>query len=102
MHPVAVLLCSIGLEFKVCQGTIAEFGPNVYNSLLDHYFSAEAMCTLFWMCPNHFVELNADDYARELLKDKPNKVNPKIDSNAKIWKILHVTDIHTDPSYAQV
>jgi len=102
MNPVAVILFSVGLQYKVCQGIIGEFGPNVYDSLLDHYFSPEAVCTILWVCPHHFVLLDADDYAYDLLKDKKNQTLPKIDKEAKVWKALHVTDIHTDPYYKQV
>lgn len=45
--------------------------------------------------------MNPDDYARELLKDKPIKVLPEI-TNRKILKVLHMSDVHTDLKYFEV
>lgn len=35
-----------------------------------------------------------------MLKDKPKKDIPKISDNPKTWKVLHLTDMHTDLDYA--
>ncbi len=103
INPIAVILCSLGLEFKVCRGTIGGFGYQIYYSLLAHYFSGETICSKLFICPNHFIEMEADDYAKNLLKDKPsNKTLPDIDKKSKRWKVLHVTDIHVDSLYKEV
>jgi hypothetical protein len=106
-------LCSLNLKHYICEKIIKLYAPTVVDSLVDHYFNPEYICTNRLICKfNHFIKLNPDDYARELLKDKPkqlndndksnkqNKLTP--DSSSHIWKVLHVTDIHTDLEYSEV
>ena len=100
---VISIVCSIFLDWKVCHGSIDLFGPIVASSLFDHYLSKEYLCTLIYACENaHFITLNADDYAREVLKDKPIYSSlPNIDNSSPTWRVLHLTDIHTDLEYQE-
>jgi len=96
------LICSIFTDYKVCSGALDNFGNIIYDGIVNHYFDTEYICTLFYACTNHFIRLNADDYAREVLKDKPvNLTMPSVNVNATTWKVLHVSDIHTDEEYTQ-
>jgi hypothetical protein len=102
------LLCSIGLDYKICKAAIDLYSPTVIDALIEHYLNAEYICTKTYMCRNaHFIELEGEDYARKLLKDKPDNIfdyETKFikNSNGKILKFLHVTDIHTDVLYKEV
>jgi sphingomyelin phosphodiesterase len=101
---LARFLCHeiIGFSKEACSGFVDTYGPVLVTSLLDHYMTPEYKCRYKWICPNdHFISLNADDYAKEVLKDKPvNSTDPVI-GNATRWNVLHVTDIHTDLLYKE-
>lgn len=100
MFELTSLLCAIGLDYRICRKYIIFYGENVLESLIDHYINGEYICTFTHICKNtHFVTLQADDYAKDLLKDKPTNNSPTIDPLAKTWKVLHVTDIHVDLNY---
>lgn len=108
----ASVICSTFLEFKICRQAVNLYTPTVLDALIEHYLDAEYICTWTHVCKyRHYVELNADDYARELLKDKPafdKPVNVTVfESNStyaagKPVKFLHVSDIHTDLHYEEV
>ncbi len=98
-----VLVCRLFLRSDVCNGLLNDYGPIIYDGIVDHYLDAEFICTTIRVCNNHFIRLNADDYARKVLKDKPvNITKPVINKNATTWKVLHVSDIHTDAGYMEV
>ena len=89
---------------QACHGYIYNYAPVIFDSYIDHYLTGEFLCSALHACSNsHFIILNADDYAKDLLKDKP--VNPSIPMIEKIkdntWKVLHVSDIHTDLKYSE-
>jgi Fe-S cluster biosynthesis and repair protein YggX len=97
------VFCSTFLNYKVCKDAIDLYAPTVIDSLIEHYLDAEVICSITKICKNsHFITLNADDYAKELLKDKPTKVNEILPLEGNTIKILHVTDIHTDTLYFEV
>lgn len=97
------LLCTIGLSHNICHQAIDLYAPIVVDSLIEHYLDAEFICSKTHICKmSHFIELNPDDYARDLLKDKPPKALLKVDENAPVLKILHLTDLHTDLLYEEV
>jgi len=97
------ILCSIGLKHKICQNAIDLYSSIIIDSIVEHYLDAEFICTKSKICKNsHFIELNPDDYARELLKDKPLAKVLNLDESAKTLKVLHVTDFHTDLLYNEV
>ena len=97
------LLCSLGLNKAVCSNYIHAYGETVTTSLIEHYLNAELICTYTFMCRyKHFNTLNADDFARAILTDKPNLENSDfgvINTSAPVWKALHVADIHVDLQY---
>ena len=99
---IITLLCSIGLDHEVCKGTINVYAPVLYDSLLDHYLTGNYICTLLHVCKNeHFIKLNADDYAKNILSDKPSKTRPDIDPTSPTWKVLQLADLHTDLRYVE-
>jgi hypothetical protein len=103
LNDFLALLCSIKLDYNICKAAIYLYSPTIIDSLIEHYLDAEVICTKTHICKNaHFIELNSDDYARELLKDKPKKGNLVLKESNSSIKILHVTDIHTDLLYKEV
>ena len=97
------LVCAIGLDYKICKEAISLYSPTVIDSLIEHYLDAEYICTKTKICKfSHYNELDPDEYAKELLKDKPAKKSQKVDDSSQILKVLHVTDIHTDLLYDEV
>ncbi len=97
------LLCTVGLSHNICHQAIDLYSPIVVDSLIEHYLDAEYICSKSHICKmSHFIELNPDDYARDLLKDKPPKELLQADQNAPLLKVLHLTDFHTDLLYEEV
>jgi len=103
LDELLAILCSVATDYQVCRKAINLYSPVVLDSIIEHYLDAEYICTNKLICKfSHYVELNPDEYARELLKDKPQNFVPNINPNATILKVLHVTDIHTDLQYSEV
>ena len=103
IRQLLALLCTFHEQHAVCIAAIDLYEPMVSNALIDHYFNAEYICSFRIICQNnHFEYLSGEDYAKEILKDKPivTKVEPKKDGPT--LKVLHVTDIHTDFLYSEV
>lgn len=97
------ILCTVGMSHSKCHDIIDIYSPTIIDSVIEHYINAEYICTNPFICKyNHFQKLDPDEYARELLKDKPPKKEEEVDSKAETWKVLHVTDIHTDIFYTEV
>ena len=97
------LLCEYVIQFEksVCKHAIEMWAPTITDALIEHYLDAEYICTNRLICQfDHYKELNADEYATRLLKDKPEKIKPNITSE-KILKILHMSDVHTDLKYQE-
>lgn len=77
------------------------WAPTIIDALIEHYIDAEYLCTSKFICKfEHYQELNPDEYARKLLKDKPAKVSPQI-TEERILKVLHMSDVHTDLKYQE-
>jgi sphingomyelin phosphodiesterase len=97
------LVCSLGMSKNVCNEYLNLYGPVIYDSIVDHYINGEYVCSLTRVCKDeHFIKLNADDYAKDLLKDKPlNVTTPFIDIQAPTWKVLQVADLHVDYLYLE-
>lgn len=97
------LICTSTTDYHVCRKIIGLYEPVVTDALLEHYLNAEYICSHRLICENsHFNYLSPDDYARDLLKDKPEVDPIEPDFLAPKWKVLHVTDIHTDLLYSEV
>lgn len=104
LFELANFICNnfIHMTKQACHGYVFDYGPIIADSLIEHYLTGEFICTTMRLCKNdHFVILDADEYAKDLLKDKPvDFLIPKIEKSQNAWKVLHVSDIHTDLKYA--
>lgn len=102
-NELLTLMCSIGLDHKICYAAIDLYSSIIIDSILEHYLDAEFICSKTHICKfNHYIELDPDDYAREILKDKPQVTPLQVDTSAPILKVLHLTDFHTDLLYNEV
>lgn len=103
IQKIIARLCSLGLDYTVCKGAIELYTDIVLDSLIDRYLNAEYICTHPIICEfAHYQELDPDEYARNLLKDKPKNIKPIINAEGRTLKVLHATDIHTDTLYYEV
>ena len=93
-------ICSLVLDKSVCYGAIYRYGDIIYDALIDHYFDSEFVCTKIGVCDKHYIELDADDFAREVLKGKPQTEVPTFPSE-KTLKVLHLADMHIDMFYQE-
>jgi hypothetical protein len=102
-NEMLTLMCSIGLDHKICSEAINLYSPIIIDSIIEHYLDAEFICSKSHICKfSHFIELDPDEYARNLLKDKPVTPPLQVDSSAPTLKVLHLTDFHTDLMYNEV
>jgi sphingomyelin phosphodiesterase len=91
-----------GFTYDACDGLINKFLPIIADSLLDHYLTAEYICTVVHACEyDHFIYMDPDDYAKDLLKDKPANITNTVIKSEKKLHVLQITDIHTDLLYKE-
>jgi len=98
------VICKLFLNYSeaACNIYIGDYAPVIIDSLLDHYMTGEYICSFSPICDYmHVQKLDADDYAKEILKDKPKKDLPEIPENPKKWRVMHLTDLHTDLQYTE-
>jgi len=106
----------IKISSEACKSYIGFYTPVLIESLLDHYFTGEYICNYHFICKyDHFRYLTAEQYAERILKnnstepealDYQNKMKDlkhteMINNNATTWKVLHISDIHTDLGYEE-
>jgi hypothetical protein len=110
--------CKIKMnDDNVCRKVKDLFADEMIKGVIARKLNPNYICTsVIPICQKgkYYTELNADDYAREILKDLPlNKNNSDIDKqqsdrtknstiNNKNIKILHLTDVHIDLEYEEV
>lgn len=105
VEDLLILICSHYQAKDICSGAIRNYGNGAVNAIIEHYVNPEYICSHRFICEfSHFTYLNADDYAREVLKDKPkSKESIRVkDLSSDIWKAVQVSDIHTDIYYKEV
>ena len=97
----ATLLCSIFLRKDVCYGAISRYGPYLLDSLIKRYVDKYAICNAVNLCNTTIEYIDIEEYAQNILKDKPERNVPKINETANILKVLQISDIHLDPNYKE-
>ena len=92
------------LDNKVCDGAIDHYGDIVVESFLKRFLNGDYICTLFKLCSDTTEYDTIDDYARRILKDKPEtkdrEVIPK-KADEEYYKVVQVSDIHLDMEYKE-
>jgi hypothetical protein len=104
-------ICTLILGFSkdTCEIYSKSYSPVFFDSLIDSYLTGKKLCSNIYFCKNlHIKYLNPDEYARNLLADKPKKKTYEKSKsnnisllNNKNIKILHLTDMHTDLDYTE-
>ena len=89
------------MDEDVCQNAVSGYAPLIFNGLVNKMFDETHLCALLKLCKEGNKYLNPDDFATELLKDKPDKKREPIDPKAKQWRMLQVTDLHYDLYYQE-
>ena len=104
MYQVLSFFCSYFTSYDVCHGIINHYGDVLISSVIKRYISAEYVCNEIWLCDDEqIIKLSAEEFAKELLKDKPFKTNSTNNSTFdNKMKFLHVSDVHTDLLYVEV
>lgn len=93
-------ICELTLSDQTqCGDSMDKYGQIIYESIIDHYLDAEFICTLIRVCDNHYVPLKIEDYAKEVLRDKPKNIDPPSFPSNRTLRVLHLSDIHIDPEY---
>lgn len=92
---------TIGMDEDVCQNAIDGYAPLIFKGLINKMVDETHICALLKLCKEGNKYLNPDDFAKELLKDKPDKKREPIDAKAKQWRMLQVTDLHYDLYYQE-
>ena len=86
---------------KFCDTLIESYGYTLVNGLIDKFIKNNFLCQKLKLCHDPNKYLNADDYAKSVLKDKPKKKKEKIKKNSKKLKLLQMTDLHYDLHYLE-
>ncbi len=86
---------------QFCDTIIEGYGYVLINGLLDKFIKNNYLCQKLKLCKDTKKYLKADDYAKRIIKDKPNKNREKINKNKGIIKILQVSDLHYDLHYSE-
>ena len=94
-------ICTLKLDEDVCTSAIEGYAPIIFKGLINHLFDETHLCALLKLCKEGNKYLNPDDYAKEILRDKPKKQREPIDAKAKKWRMLQVTDLHYDLYYKE-
>ena len=94
-------ICSHFLDADVCSSAVAGYAPIFVENLVEDFLDEVHFCAKINLCADDAEYLNADDYARELLKDKPSKTKEAINKSAPVMKMLQLTDPHFDLYYKQ-
>lgn len=95
-----ISICHIILDETVCHDAIYRYFDVIYDNFLSHYLEPEFICTKAKVCDNHYEALEADEFARNLLKNKPAKKDISSKSkDGKTLKVLHLSDMHVDKYY---
>ena len=95
-----ISLCNLGLDADVCESAIRGYGPTFFNSLSKLIINENKFCSTINLCPSSEKKINVDEYARNLLKSKPDKKKEKI-QNKNTIKMLQLTDVHFDLYYKE-
>lgn len=96
----AISICSIALDQSVCHDVIYRYFDVIYDNLISHYVDPEFICTKAKLCENHYEALEADDFAKNLLKNKPpRKERNSSKTDGKTLRVLHLSDMHVDKYY---
>ncbi|MCQ2820470.1 MAG: PPN1 endopolyphosphatase family protein [archaeon] len=102
LYKIATAICKMGImEKEICPGLINNYFKNFADALLTDIDDLDKYCGILNLCEDKNVYLNHEEYAKDLLKDKPQKQREEPDLSKKPLRILQVADIHYDKYYLE-
>ena len=100
IYKIANLFCALALDQDVCEGAIQEYGPFTLHAITEHVIDEEKICAAINLCEDVQYE-DVDNWAKELLKDKPSKKKEDINLEGDKIKMIQMTDVHYDLEYKE-
>ncbi len=85
---------------KVCQATIGMFIEEVFEIALDRFIRPERFCGKVGICPWAEEKDRLQDYIKEVLKDKPKRVETK-PTKKSTYSVMQLADPHFDHLYQE-
>ena len=95
------LYCSINKDYEYCKNFHNFYTLSLLKNAFLRIINEQNLCFTLTFCPESEEVEDTYDYAKRLLKDKPNKQKEKIDPTAQTLKMLQITDIHYDAFYQE-
>jgi len=92
------------IDNKVCDGAINLYKDVVLDSFIRRFVNGDYLCSLAKICNDTTEYESIEDFARRILKDKPEvkkKEIIKTKNNEDYYKVVQVTDIHLDMEYKE-
>ena len=98
---LCVLLKVLKIDVDVCKGFVKGYLPIVTESIFSKYINDLSFCGKIKLCESTDSKsyINVDDYAKNILKNKPKRQKEKPDLLSKKWRMLQITDLHLDLLY---
>lgn len=88
---------------SVCQGIMKDYFDAFVDNFFARYLTSQHVCVFLNACQSHDVPVDFESWKEAILATKPsvNKDNNKNNStsNNQTFKVLHLTDLHTDLEY---
>lgn len=97
--------CLLQFSKDVCVATTNYFSETVINGIILRDLNPGYLCHSINICPNseYYTELNPNDFADRVLKDKPiNSSSIKHRNDSKTFNFIQISDVHIDPKYSEV
>jgi len=96
-----ISLCNLALDADFCENAIRGYGPVFFDSLSKLIINEKKLCQIINLCESKQKKINVDEYAKNLLKNKPDKKKEKLPKEGKTIKMLQLTDVHLDLLYKE-
>ena len=96
------MVCSYFYDSDSCINIIEEFGPIVMKNFVEILNNTNRFCSIMNLCKNQQNDNNFENWAKNLLKNKPPKKRENINFDKNnIYNMIQITDIHYDPEYLE-
>ena len=73
--------------------------PLILNELKLHAFNPKRVCPLLKLCRKSYLRIKIKALVKNIVADKPKNQPQPQPTLKKIYKLMQITDVHTDPEY---
>lgn len=94
-------VCERHIDATVCSEYVRSFGDIIIDSARFEGVSPLSVCQRYAMCPFPLDQDALNTYVAGVLQGKP-AVNATVPTGRSTYRVLHITDIHTDFLYQEV